>query len=270
MAAVGQLAAVYQAKFRAEIAVQVAYRGALAIWLIGLLLEPTVNLVVWTTVAASRGGTVAGFAAGDFAAYFVVLMIVNQLTFTWHFFFFEWRVRHGEFSPMLLRPIHPIHFDLAENLTFKALTLVGVLPVALFLLVTFRANLSPEAWHVAAFVPALVLAIGLRFVFEWTFALAAFWITRVAALNQAYYLVILFLSGQIAPLALLPGPIQAAATVLPFRWMVSFPVEVMLGRVAPSDVVVGYGIQVAWIAVALVALRFAWRAGVRRYSAVGA
>lgn len=264
------LGEIYAAKFRAEIAVQVAYRGALAIWLLGLLLEPIIYLVVWTTVARSQGNNVGGFGAGDFAAYFTVLMIVNQLTFTWHFFFFDWRVRTGEFSPILLRPVHPVHNDLAENLTFKLLTLIGVIPVAAFVLVTFDAELHPEPWHLLAFVPALVLAMALRFIVEWTLALAAFWLTRTAALNQAYFLLMLFLSGQIAPLALLPPTVQAVAAVLPFRWMVAFPVELALGRLSPTDVIVGYGAQVGWIAAAYVVLRVGWRAGVRRYSAVGA
>jgi ABC-2 type transport system permease protein len=264
------LAGVYLAKFRSEFALQVAYRGAMAIWLIGLLLEPIVYLVVWTTVARSQGNDVAGFGAADFAGYFVVLMVVNQLTFTWHFFFFEWRVKHGALSPLLLRPVHPIHNDIAENLTFKALTMAGVLPVAAFLVVSFGAVIRPEPWHVVAFVPALVLAMALRFLVEWTVALAAFWLTRIAAVNQAYYLLVLFLSGQVAPLAVLPEAVQTIASVLPFRWMVSFPVELALGRLGPTDVLIGYAAQLAWIGVAFIVFRWAWAAGLRRYSAVGA
>jgi ABC-2 type transport system permease protein len=265
-----RLAAVYAAKFRTEIALQLAYRGAIVIWLLGLILEPVVYLVVWTTVAAAQGGAVGGFRASDFAAYFTVLMVVNQLTFTWHFFFFEWRVRNGFFSPLLLRPIHPVHNDIAENLTFKALTLTIILPMAVFLLVSFGATAQTQAWHVVAFIPALVLAMALRFAIEWTLALAAFWITRTGALNQAYFVAILFLSGQVAPLALFPPAIQAVASVLPFRWMISFPVETALGRLTAGEILTGYVVQVVWIVLALVLLRVAWRAGVRRYVAVGA
>ena len=264
------LLSIYRAKFRTEIALQFAYRGALAIWLLGLLIQPIVYLVVWTTVARSQGGSVGEFTAGDFAAYFTVLMIVNQLTFTWHFFEFEWRVRNGFFSPLLLRPVHPAHNDVAENLTFKLLTFSGVAPVALLLIVTFGASLRPSAWHVLAFIPALALAMALRFVLEWTLALAAFWLTRVSAINDAYWVALLFLSGQVAPLSLLPPIVQSIASVLPFRWMVAFPVETLLGRLSPQEVVLGLGVQLAWIAVALGALRVGWRAGVKRYSAVGA
>jgi ABC-2 type transport system permease protein len=265
-----KLASVYAAKFRAEIALQFAYRGAIVIWLLGLIIEPIVYLVVWTTVARTQGGAVGGFSAGEFAAYFTVLMIVNQLTFTWHFFFFEWRVQNGFFSPLLLRPVHPIHNDIAENLTFKLLTFAIVAPVAIVLLASFGATAQTQPWHVLAFMPALALAMALRFVVEWTLAMAAFWITRTSALNETYFVGMLFLSGQVAPLALFPAFVQGIAFLLPFRWMVSFPVETALGRLGPADVLVGYVAQLGWIAVALVLLRLAWRAGVRRYSAVGA
>jgi ABC-2 type transport system permease protein len=261
---------VYRARFKVEIALQFAYRVALLIWLLGLVIAPVVYLVVWSTVADSQGGEVAGFSARDFAAYFTVLMVVNQLTFTWHFFEFEWRVREGLFSPLLLRPIHPIHSDAVENLTFKLLTSSVVLPAAIVLIVAFDAAFAPRVTDITAFVPALLLAMLLRFLVEWTVALAAFWVTRVGAVNQAYWVVMLFLSGQVAPLDVLPPALQIAATVLPFRWMIAFPVDVLLGRLSASETVVGLGMQAAWIGLALLMLRITWRSGIRRYSAVGA
>lgn len=265
-----RLLAVYRAKFRTELAIQLAYRGALAIWLIGIVLEPIVSLVVWTTVANGQGGAVGGFTAGEFAAYFTSLLIVNQLTFTWHFWFFEWRIREGFFSPLLLRPVHPIHNDVAENLTFKLLTGTIVVPVAIFLVVAFGATFQTQPWQIAAFVVALGLAMPLRFLAEWTLGAAAFWITRTGAINQAYSVVMLFLSGFLAPLALFPPAIQAVAAVLPFRWMVAFPVEVALGRLAPDQVLAGFAAQLAWIAGLVLVMRVVWAAGTRRYSAVGA
>ena len=58
------LPSLYIAQFRTTIAEQLQYRGALFIWLIGLVLEPVIFLAVWTAVAASQGGSVDGFTAG--------------------------------------------------------------------------------------------------------------------------------------------------------------------------------------------------------------
>jgi viologen exporter family transport system permease protein len=260
----------YRATFRTEIAVQFAYRGALAIWLLGLLIQPVIQLAVWVTVARSQGGEVGGFTASDFAAYFVVLMVVNQLTFTWQFTEFEWRIRQGYFSPLLLRPIHPVHQDVAQNFTFKLLTFTAVVPVAVVLILAFEARIPLEPWTIVAFPATLIPAMALRFIVEWVVALIAFWVTRMGAVIQTWWIVTLFLSGQIAPLAFFPPLVQLAANILPFRWMVAFPVETLLGRLTPAEVVTGIAVQVIWIGIALVLLRYGWRAGVRRYSAVGA
>ena len=82
----------------------------------------------------------------------------------------------------------------------------------------------------AGLYPALLLAFLVRFLLEWTLALAAFWTTRVSAINQVYFVLMLFLAGQIAPLTLFPHWIQIVADILPFRWMLGFPVELVLGR----------------------------------------
>jgi len=80
----------------------------------------------------------------------------------------------------------------------------------------------------------------------------------------------LFLSGQFAPLTLLPSPVQVLAYILPFRWLISYPVELISGRLTPNEAFIGLGAQVAWLVVSYVLFRIVWRAGVKVYSAVGA
>ena len=260
----------YRAQFQTTIASQLQYRVALVIWMLGLVLSPVIYLAVWAAVARSQGGEVDGFTAGDFAAYFLAVMVVNHATFTWIAWEFEYRVRHGTLSPLLLRPVHPIHRDIAENLSFKALTFAVVVPVAAVLAIAFRPTFNAEPWAIAAFVPALALAVALRFAIEWTLALAAFWVTRVEALNRLYFVTGLFLSGQAAPLELLPAPARLLADLLPFRWFLAFPVELLLGRLSSRETLIGFAALTGWLAVAVLLLRIAWGRGVRRYGAVGA
>ena len=264
------LADIYAQQFKVTMASFIQYRAALVIWLIGHVLEPLIYLVVWSTVSRSTGGSVGGFTAADFAAYFIVLMIVNHVTYTWIMYEYEYRVRQGTLSPELLRPVHPIHSDIADNITSKLITLPGMLLIAAAMSLIFRPAFQPVPWAAAAFVPVVLLAFIVRFLVEWTLALAAFWTTRVSALNQMYFMAMLFFSGQIAPLELLPHPVRVIAFVLPFRWTVGFPTELLLGRLTPGQVLTGMGMQVAWLAVGLVLMRFVWRAGLKVYSAVGA
>ncbi|HEX2034379.1 MAG TPA: ABC-2 family transporter protein [Chloroflexota bacterium] len=264
------LLAAYVARFKVAIAVQFQYRVALVIWLSWTIMESVIYLVVWSTVARSSGGRVGTYDVQDFAAYFLVSMIVNHLTFTWIMYEFEYRVRQGLLSPLLLKPLHPIHGDVAENVTYKALTAVVLVPAVALLVVAFEPALHPEPWAVAAFLLSLILAFFVRFLAEWTVALTGFWTTRVMAINEMYGVTMLFLSGLMVPLSLLPWPIQVVASALPFRWMVAFPVELLLGRVGPQEALFGFGAQAGWILAMATLAALVWRVGMRRYSAVGA
>jgi ABC-2 type transport system permease protein len=246
------------------------YRASLVIWMIGHVLEPLVYLIVWSTVSNTAGGSVGTYTTGDFAAYFIIMMLVNNATYTWIMYEYEYRVREGNLSFALLRPVHPIHADIADNVSSKLITLPFMLLIAVILGFFFRPHLAVVPWAIAAFIPALLLAFLLRFFLEWTLALTAFWTTRVGAINQTYFVMVLFLSGQMAPLSLFPLPVRVAAAILPFRWMVSFPVELLLGRLSPVEALTGILAQVVWLAIAYGLLRIVWRAGVRVYSAVGA
>ena len=56
---------------------------------------------------------------------------------------------------------------------------------------------------------------------------------------------------------------------LPFRFMLSFPVEVMLGKHGRGESFALLGAQWLYVACALLATNLVWRAGLRRYSAYG-
>jgi len=267
---VNGLLELYVQQFKTTFASMVQYRASLVIWMISHVLEPLVYLIVWSTVSLNGGGSVGDYTTRQFAAYFIILMLVNHVTYTWIMYEFEYRVREGTFSVALLKPVHPIHSDIADNISSKLITLPMMIIIAFVLGALFHPVLGPPLWAIVAAIPALLLAFVVRFLLEWTQAQAAFWTTRVGAINQIYFVLVLFLSGQIAPLALFPAPVQLIAEVLPFRWMIGFPVELILGRLSMSEALTGLGAQLIWLAIGFALFRIVWRAGVRIYSAVGA
>jgi ABC-2 type transport system permease protein len=80
---------------------------------------------------------------------------------------------------------------------------------------------------------------------------------------------VFLLSGVVAPIGLLPPLMQIAARLLPFYYMVGFPVEVLTGHMSTADLLSGFVIQAVWMIAAIVLYRRLWRAGLRRYAAVG-
>ena len=62
----------YLTTMRTAVAIQFQYRVAQYFYMLGLVAEPVIYLVVWSTIARSNGGAVDGITAGEFAAYYIV------------------------------------------------------------------------------------------------------------------------------------------------------------------------------------------------------
>ena len=264
------LVELYIQQFKTTLAMMFQYRASLLIWMIGQVLEPLVYLIVWSVVSENSGGSVGSYTTSDFAAYFILLMLVNQVTYTWIMYEFEYRVREGILSFALLKPVHPIHSDIADNVSSKLITL------PIMIAHRRRTGVGLPCLHFSG-------AVGYRHIHPGTAArfsgpvppgmdsCTGGVLDHARRRHQSdLFVLMLFLSGQIAPLTLLPHPVQIIATILPFRWLISFPVELLLGRLTLAQALMGLGAQAAWLIVSLVLVRIIWRAGVRNYSAVGA
>ena len=110
-----------------------------------MLAEPIVYLVVWTTIADQQGGSVQGITAGEFAAYYIVWTLVRNMNIVFTPYGWEWRIREGEFSASLLRPLHPLHDDLAAFAGWKFVTILLWLPIAAVLWIAFDPVLDADA-----------------------------------------------------------------------------------------------------------------------------
>jgi len=232
-------------------------------WMIPLL----IYLFVWSTAAAE--GSIGGFTQENLVGYYVILILVNQLTFSSNNWTVGDAIRYGRMNLLLLRPMPPIYDALASEVAAKVVFMTFALPLAAVLALLLRPSFDISPWRALAFVPALVMAWALRFCWGYWIALLSFWATRADALLSLQESLIFLIGGQVAPIALLPRVMQAAAVALPFRYMVAFPVEILNGQLTPTEVWAGLGLQAGWLFVALVLCRVLWRAGLKQYTAVG-
>lgn len=260
---------IYRAQFNASMLDFLQYRLSLILYALARIVEPVVYLVVWSTVSQSQGDQVGDYQTGELTAYFIGVMFVNHMTFAKMLWRYELRIQHGMLSSLLLHPVFVFHRDVAGNLASKVIQAFVVFPTTLILIVLFRPTFQLEVWTLPLFVVAVVLAWMLNMVVDYIVALSAFWFVRTSAIDNLFYLTLFFFSGRLAPLDLLPPVFQAISWLLPFRFILWFPTETLIGRLSLSEVLQGLVIQILWIAVGSLILRVVWRWGVHRYSAVG-
>jgi ABC-2 type transport system permease protein len=255
------------ALIRATWASWLQYRSFFFILAFGWMIPPLIYLLVWSTAAGAQ--PIGGLTRGAFVAYYLVLILVNQITYSQTNWTVGDLIRYGQMNRLLVRPLSPFFDALASEMAGKVVYLTFDIPIVLILALILKPELQPTWLEVLAFLPALLLAWALRFLWGYWLALLAFWATRADALLAVQDSLIFLLAGQVAPVMLLPGALQIAARILPFWYMVGFPVAVLTGQVDAAGMAQGFVIQAGWLLAALSLTAIVWRLGLRRYAAVG-
>ena len=259
--------AAFRVYFATQWAGYLAYRVVFFLYAMWAILPPLIYLGVWSTVAGAAG--VAGWSRGEFVAYYLTFMVVNHLTGSIEIHTAGWEIKQGDLSPRLLLPVHPGVRSLASNVGFKSIGLFVVVPSVLLLGLVFHPEWETSPGMVALGVLAILPAAAMQFLVGYSIALLSFWITRADAINQLNYTLIFLFSGEVAPIAVMPETLRAVASVLPYRYMLSFPVELITGQLSGAAIPVGFALQLGWLLAAWSLMRFTWTRGVRHYAAVG-
>ena len=259
----------YATMMRTGIQNQFQYRVAHYFYMLGMVAEPVIYLVVWTTIANESGGQVSGITAGEFAAYYIVWTLVRNMNIVFGAPFWEYRIREGELNKDLLRPVLPLHYDIAYFAGWKFVVILFWIPLAIGLSLVFDPTLDPRPLEIAVFAVAIWGAYLIRTMLQESLGMLCFWTTRGAAIFDLYMTTELLLSGRLVPLPLMPDWVQSIAQFLPFQYAFFFPIESLVGDLSNRELFQGLLAQVAWILIGLALFRLAWRHAIKRYSAVG-
>lgn len=264
-----RLLSFYLANMKISILSQFQYRVANYFYMLGMVAEPVIYLVVWSTIANSHGGSVGGYTAGAFTAYYIVWTLVRNMNIVLTPYAWESRIQQGQLSAELLRPIHPLHGDIAYFAGWKVVVIILWLPLAGILALIFKPTLNPTWLQGVVFFFAIWGAYLIRTMLLWLLGMIAFWTTRVGAIFSLFFAMELIFSGRLVPMPLMPPWVQQIANFLPFQSTFYFPIDALVGQFTPLQLLEGLGIQALWIGIGVLAVNIVWRAGIRRFSSVG-
>lgn len=263
--------------FRAHLAVFAAYfkiiftyRGMMIIHAVRLILLPLVLASAWLSIERTAGNP---YSDGDYLLYYLLVPVILNLTDSRLVFRFPMAVRDGSLSRELLKPFPPLTGYALESISSNLLQLVYLVPITLLLgaLVSDRLSLGHlEPGLLLLFLVAILLGGLVRMLISGSIALVGFWLEDVTTLNLILNGGIwALLGGMIVPVATFPEHIRRVAELLPYRYMLSFPIEIFSGRLSGGEIWHGFGVLSVWIIVFAVVMRIIWKKGLKVYSAYG-
>ncbi len=243
------------------------YRSFFFILAFGWMVPPLVAMFVW--MAAAGDGDVGGIQRSEFVAYYLILILVNQLTYSQTNWTVGDIIREGMLNHWLIRPLSPLYQILSSEIAGKVVYLIFTIPIVGILVILLKPVFSFSTYQFLIFWLALCFAWVLRFLWGLWIALLAFWATRADALLALQDSMIFIFSGMIAPVAILPGFLQKLSEFLPFRYMVGFPVEILTANLTDLQILTGLFVQFIWLVIAALFSWIIYKKGLLRYSAIG-
>ena len=245
----------------------VAYRGEFVVWILSTNM-PLVMLALWHAVAAD--GPVGRFDQTQFTAYYLGVLAVRLATSNWMAWQMSMEIRDGTLSAKLLRPIHPLYSYAADQLSAIPMRIVVVSPIVVALIATSWPRLfRHDPRLVLIFLASLLGAWLLLFSSMVLLGALAFYMESALGLFELWLGIHAIFSGYLIPLEVLPTWIRGATRVLPFRYMLGFPVETLVGLETRSGALRELAVQWGYVGFFFVVSLLVWRAGVRRFAAYG-
>ncbi len=247
----------------------IQYRVDLILWMTSEAAVPLISLAVWYAIAKQSHG---GPSPQDTLTYYILLILVVTLTNAWGGYFLSLDILQGNIVKELMKPFSPFWNHILNNLVEKVIKLM--IPLPLFILIlwffpqVFTPSLfEPRLWPI--FLLSIALAMSLGFAFDIIFGVLAFWLEDVQQIRHYKETLQIITSGTLIPIAVMPAKIQAVVNVLPFRSIISTPIEILLGRLHDTALLSALSLQIAWLAITIIILYVLWHRGLKRYAPPG-
>jgi ABC-2 type transport system permease protein len=248
-----------------------AYRASGLIWIMTDLVTAVTMPLVWATASAAMGGgTIQGFTTGDFVLYYLCMLLLGSFITSHIMWELATEIREGNFSIVLVRPISFFQYTFFRNLSWRIIRTFLFAPLFVALLFGYRHHLAgAEVYLGWEFWASFFMGHLVSFTFVVMMSMIALFVQEAYSVFELYYVPLMFLSGQLFPVALLPDWARSLALLFPFYYTTGAPTEILIGRVSGPNI---QGILIAqciWILLAYLGARLLWKKGLKHYTGVG-
>lgn len=248
------------------------YRINFVLTLAGAIAPVIIQTALWIALYAGEGeSSLFGFTFTQMIAYTVIAQLVSRLVRTGFEYDVQYEIKTGSLDRYLVKPIGYFGYRLFSFIGDKIVqsAFMGFFLVCAVIFLTLFLGFSLTIQSVCIFFLALILAFLMNFLVFWCLSMCGFWLTDIGYLFEAVRIVIIALSGGILPLPVLGKTAERILYLLPFRFTIQFPTDILGSRIPKESIAPSFALALAWMAALVLISRLIWKKGLKRFAAVG-
>ena len=262
----------YLYSFKLYLLASLQYRFDTVLELIMSNISMLITIFFWIIIYRSNGtGEINGYSIADMITFFVMSSLFRTFILSSGGFEISDMIKSGELSKALIKP-HSISMFLywkhLSNALFEFLKQFSFL----LLMVPFFARYLTWDLSVSSAVLViiyLVTATVISHLLWLLLGMMAFWLEQAQAVMWSFAVILNFLSGMFIPLDFFPRWSVRVLELMPFAAFSYIPAKLYMNQLSVAEGAYLLMVHILWIFVLMALNQMVWRAGTKKYSAVG-
>lgn len=247
-----------------------SYRFNFTMWRFRNLILLLSMYFLWYSVIP-EGTTAFGYDQSSMLTYILLTAIVGAVVTSNRSYAIGQEINEGNLSNFLLQPISYFGYWFSKDIGDKLMNIVfsiGELAI-IFFLIKPPIYLQTNFAYLFAFAISIILAVILYFFINILLGLIGFWSPDVWAPRFIFWIALGFFAGEYFPLDILPQTIYQVFKLLPFSYLIYFPIKVYLGQLNYVQVLQGFAVMIFWVILFFATTQMVWKKGLKSYTAQG-
>jgi ABC-2 type transport system permease protein len=253
-------------------AIQPKYFLAFTSWVWMELFARVLGMVIvtsfWRAVYDSST-SISGLSYQQTINYILLAQVFSSLAANSVMWWVGWWIRDGQIIVEMLRPIDFQWQVLVQVLSNNVFSVIVNLPLMLLAVLVFDLRLPSDPLVWGAFLVSAFFGQLAVFFFDWAYMCLCFYTTEVWGLGVFREGFVLFLSGLLIPLQMMPDWLRGVAGVFPFAQALGMPVSILSGATPLADAPQVWAVQLLWAVGGFFASRWVFSIASRKVTIQG-
>lgn len=210
-----------------------------------------------------------GYTIGTMTLYYLIVPIGSKMLTGENMGFLSREIYEGTFNRYLLYPLSFFHYKTITFLTYSAFYGLQLALAFIGYQLLFNQFTLNEFIHLSYGLFFFMIASFTYCNLSLFIELISIWADNIWSLMVMARFLCFFFGGAYIPLSFFPSSLQAVIHFTPFPYLISLPINAMMGKLHPQEMITGFFILLSWSFIFSWLSRRLWDKGQYTYSGVG-